>query len=116
MSVEVVVEVVVVDVAQVGHAQSGGSDEVAGGGGGPLDVVVVVVLGDAGAGEVVDAGGVGRVVVSQTLDTSVVTVTRVSETVPQLLMVTRQTQHGVSQSWSSRYVSSVLTIQFSIRM
>ena len=97
MSVEVVVEAVVVDVAQVGHAQSGGGDEVAGGGGGPLDVVVVVVvLGDAGAGEVVDAGGVGWVVVSQTLDTSIGT--RVSETVPQLLMMTRQTQHGVSQS------------------
>ena len=109
MSVEVVVEAAVVDVAQVGHAQSGGGDEVAGGGGGPLDVVVVVVvLGDAGAGEVVDAGGVGWVVVSQPLETSVVTVTRVSETVPQLLMVTRQTQHRVSQSWSSRYVSGVL--------
>ena len=70
LCVEVVVAVVeagvvVVDAGQVRHAQSGGRDKVAGGRGRPLDVVVVLVDGEAGAGQVVDAVGVGGVVVPQ---------------------------------------------------
>ena len=87
LCVEVVVAVVeagivVVNAGQVWHAESGG-DKVAGGRGGPLDVVVELVDGEAGAGQVVDAGGVGGVVVSQTIAMVV------SATGPQFV-VTRQ--------------------------
>ena len=88
LCVEVVVAVVeavvvVVDAGQVRHAESGGGNEVAGGRGRPLDVVVVLVNGEAGAGQVVDAVGVGRVVVPQTI-AMIVSATR-----PELV-VTRQ--------------------------
>ena len=72
LCVEVVVAVVeavivVVNDGQVCHAQPGSGHKVTGGRGRPLDVVVVLADGEAGAGQVVDAVGVGGVVVPQTI-------------------------------------------------